>query len=761
MSESIRTYTYMRVSGTWVDVSRFVVGDIGGEVGMYDDNPANRIAPNGHINLFLDNEDGRFSDMPIGTGIWLVSHWRAYTRNVFVGNTLPSRVDVGTWGDQYVKVDAVDFNSAKIILSDMELKTDRTATQAMEDVLAFHFGAVPVNNIDFDQDTDNLPTVFDNPSTQPTLFSEMNAITMSELGYTYLIDGGFKIRFESRKARNGLRQPLFANYSLVSEESGFLKLQDGGYLLKQDGGKLLLNLATHHEFNANFALGYRDLEVYNGKEILNRVSFTIYPRYMATGTTSLYVFDTTLGNTAIPINYGQTFELRGRFSLQQASADFIAGKDIVTPVITTDYLFNATSSGTGADLSANLTISFTSTPSGFISQITNTGANGYLTKHNVRGKAILRNNPIDIVWTDTTSQATYGHEPISMSLPYAQDVQEMETEVLKILNFHRFAKTDVLSASFETSSINSAIGFMFMEEGDMLSLTCNKPVIDNLFYINGTKFVIHPGGGIEYTRFLADIWTFTKGLVPVAIDMRNNVDTDNALLLTYDSIYDNLDAYTLSTWVWLRDDAFSKVMSKNDKWSIQVTAATRRIFFLHRRVTTDGGWRTPNNSLPTGTWAHIAVAYDASSVDNDPNIYINGVAQSLFQYSDPAGASEDDSRSRISLGNLYKEASGADDAHFFSLLKDARIYNRVLTAAEVAEIAAGENDYTTVQDSSLIFHGFGIRTFLTGTYMNQPMLTDRKGLDNIYGGQVTAVYDASNSGTFPHMLDPTQTSYPN
>lgn len=64
--------------------------------------------------------------------------------------------------------------------------------------------------------------------------------------------------------------------------------------------------------------------------------------------------------------------------------------NVVTPIITTDYLMNASSDGSGANLSANLSITFTDFGTNAKIVLTNTHASqtGYITLLQVRGEAV-------------------------------------------------------------------------------------------------------------------------------------------------------------------------------------------------------------------------------------------------------------------------------------------------------------------------------------------------------------------------------------
>ena len=59
--------------------------------------------------------------------------------------------------------------------------------------------------------------------------------------------------------------------------------------------------------------------------------------------------------------------------------------------------------------------------------------------------------------------------------------------------------------------------------------------------------------------------------------------------------------------------------------------------FTQSFSTTSGIWRTPVNSIQTGQWYHVAVAYDSTSAGNDPMIYIKRQSADTYRSTDSGG----------------------------------------------------------------------------------------------------------------------------
>jgi hypothetical protein len=96
---------------------------------------------------------------------------------------------------------------------------------------------------------------------------------------------------------------------------------------------------------------------------------------------------------------------------------------------------------------------------------------------------------------------------------------------------------------------------------------------------------------------------------------------------------------------------------------------------------TNGGWAIADNVITLNEWQHVAVTYDGSSVNDDPIIYINGVAQTVTEAQAPSGSRE--------APNSTTFIGGYTDQNFDGIIDDVRIYNRILSADEISAIYNG------------------------------------------------------------------------
>ncbi len=97
---------------------------------------------------------------------------------------------------------------------------------------------------------------------------------------------------------------------------------------------------------------------------------------------------------------------------------------------------------------------------------------------------------------------------------------------------------------------------------------------------------------------------------------------------------------------------------------------------------TIGRWEV--TSLPsTGVWHSLILAYDDGGTVNDPVIYIDGVSQTVNEFSTPAGSAPS-TATELHIGN----SAGTDRAWNGDLARFAR-WDTILTAAEIEALAAG------------------------------------------------------------------------
>lgn len=179
---------------------------------------------------------------------------------------------------------------------------------------------------------------------------------------------------------------------------------------------------------------------------------------------------------------------------------------------------------------------------------------------------------------------------------------------------------------------------------------------------------------------------WTTGRIGGALDFDGTNDVVNA---GSGSTLDNLAAVTVSAWI--RADALGggsrgRIVTKASGigpfsgWHLHVEPSNRLRFRVDY-ATTDLDRMTDDNAIALGAWRHVVATWTGSATATNVKIYVDGVEISYSLTTNGAGSRVDDASSSFYLGN----ESGGTRA-FDGLLDDVRVYNRVLSAAEIAAV---------------------------------------------------------------------------
>ena len=197
-------------------------------------------------------------------------------------------------------------------------------------------------------------------------------------------------------------------------------------------------------------------------------------------------------------------------------------------------------------------------------------------------------------------------------------------------------------------------------------------------------------GGHDGT--LANGPSWTSGQLDGGLDFDGADDTvDAGSASTIDDVF--AGGGTLAGWIYPRSwggGAFGRIADKADAlganrngWAFELYGSPRAMLFQYGFSGNIGNWYTPTDSVVLDTWQHVAVVYDNSADTNDPTIYIDGVAQPLTELDTPVGTTSSDAANDLHLGNYAVALSRAFDG----VLDDIRLYGRMLSATEIAELA--------------------------------------------------------------------------
>jgi hypothetical protein len=172
----------------------------------------------------------------------------------------------------------------------------------------------------------------------------------------------------------------------------------------------------------------------------------------------------------------------------------------------------------------------------------------------------------------------------------------------------------------------------------------------------------------------------------------------------------NLPQFTYSLWV--RRDAsttFAVLISHcvdegtGRRGNFLLLNTNGDLQFDSYKTPNDGHWKADLALWPTYlVWQHVCLTYDNTTSAADPLLYVDGVPVAMTETGTPSGTTDDDGDCPLVLFNIPPNPATSDRYYYDTIhdvsIKDVRIYNRILNSDEIAELAAGENDWNTVQD---------------------------------------------------------------
>jgi hypothetical protein len=160
-----------------------------------------------------------------------------------------------------------------------------------------------------------------------------------------------------------------------------------------------------------------------------------------------------------------------------------------------------------------------------------------------------------------------------------------------------------------------------------------------------------------------------------------NVDNQK---VAFGDIGANINPKTISFWIYINSSPdVEEWFSKGAKWFLYYSSFNKRLGFTQSFATSSGYWVTDTNSIVDSTNYHIVISYDNSSYLNNPVFYINGALVNSTEITTPSSeAVSSDSGISFSIGESSNTGVKSPDGRITGF----RIYNRILTAAEVLTI---------------------------------------------------------------------------
>ena len=257
---------------------------------------------------------------------------------------------------------------------------------------------------------------------------------------------------------------------------------------------LVLENSTSYE--ACFENSANHVAISHARNYYNNIQVRSYPREVdAAATTVLFTL-----NKEFQIGAGETVTITGRFRDPSNEAVSVAGIDMVTPTVTTDYTMFTGAGGTGSDISADLTVTATYGANGVEYELVNGNAStGYINKLQARGKGVYTYNPIEKNFKYEAGITADGTRKLMLNMPYQDDPLEADDFGTVLLDQYNRKITVAESVRFFANRSLFLLGaFVNLQVGDKIRLKSTPTGIDDSFFIHNISFTIIPGGVVEF-----------------------------------------------------------------------------------------------------------------------------------------------------------------------------------------------------------------------------------------------------------------------
>lgn len=755
MSEFIRTYVERYISGSWSDISSSVVDNIEIEYLISKPDENTKIASVGRLGLVVDNKTGNFSpnaNFQRGTKIRLRTVYDGNSQTRFIGTIRNIDPDTLEWGNQFVRVDCVDWMQYAVDYPALLLSLQQN--YKVNDAVAYLLSLMSVQpeSVTYYAGRETFDFVFDNTRQTTQVYTELSRLALSEFAPIYL-KGGNVLVVESANTRNGTRQ-LTQVPKRNTDLHAILTDPNGGLILTIEGTSFAI--LADEALTPNLATGTIqpiNIEMENGGALTNRVVEKTYPSREDASPVRLFKLDNTISITT----FG-TYTLRGSYADPNGGAQ-ISGKDFVALVTGTNYVFTDKYDQT-IDLSTQLVITTNYGSQSFEHTIFNNGGKGILRKFDIYGIGIYPYNPVSSPVMATGSVNSYSISEMTIDQRYQDDVNAGLRIAESVVDDEKEPRNRLMSVTFDASMSPELMqASQYMDSGDLTWIKNVKPAIDTYAYLRGKKIIITPAGQVTETWYLKEMDNLANGLKMVALRGSSRSGSKNALDFGKSAIHGSGGAHSWTCWI--RPSAGignSPLISKTDvdfsgNTSNDLLTIGTVDLLMVRRVFDNGGvinagvWTSATGSLSgiVASWHHVAMTYDDSSPNNDPSLYLDGVFLPVNESATPVGTATDYSTANLIVMNLNTVGSQYT-YNYNGYIKDVRIYNRILTQPEIKLMAFDNTNYLTVQDG-LVFQAPCVKTedFISTGAILYP--TDRL-IDNVYGLRGTPNWNMPSGASY-------------
>lgn len=460
----------------------------------------------GHINCL--------AGWQVGKRVRLILLWRGHRFVVWYGRIIINGITINN-NDFFptVKVTARDYFDS-LAIHELNLPAF-TTEKRIDEIVPLIISNMPVLPLatEYNTGSTTFGTVFDTISSKTTALTEINKLTLSELGYVYLKVPETLV-VEGRGTRATKSVSTLYNTIPITE---YMETEGGDDLLTESGDEIILELAWseidlgvgQESFNLVFNNAGRNVNLQSGIDYINSLKLRSYPRTYDETDKTLFTL-----NKVISINQNETITFQGRFTDPSMRAVSVAGYDLVSPVVGTHYNLSSSDSVDNGDLNAYVSLTRTYGANGFEDVISSSYAGtGYITKLIATGKAVYTYEPVDIYEENTTDISIYGKQSWNLDCKYLDDpligIDYSVALSEKIIEM----KTDIINYVYHANkSFLKMEAFLILSIGDVIKITEDNINISNTYVIHSKDFLIGAGGVVLVSYILRslvnDIYSF-------------------------------------------------------------------------------------------------------------------------------------------------------------------------------------------------------------------------------------------------------------
>jgi len=757
---ALTSTVYAYLDSAWVDISADVLNPLSFEWGINGNKSTDLVADVGILKLELDNSARLYtpggSAMRTGwkKGVPIVVDitCEGDTFRRFRGIIEDIELDPSKYGKRRAYITVYDYMGypTKNHLTNPVVEIDQKPEDVIDDII----GQLPINPVgtEYDAGINVIPQSYDTSTAKTKAYTELSKVVDAEVGYLFVkknrFDGELLV-FQGNHTRKGTDS--ISKIPLVTSASGFMKKEDGDYLLLETGDKIILDQTESATFYGD---SIKDMESIYGKDLVNRFILTVDPKTEDGSAAVLFSISEPI--TMPPQSGGASgpppVTLRG--SYRDLVGRPCAGKDMIDPVATTDYLMNSKADGSGSNLTANLSVTATYSAS-YVDYrfLSSASVTGYITFLQARGTGIYDYEPIEYIYEDDVSIEEFGEYPGDLQQIAKNDMVYGQIVIKSFVERDKYPRNDLKRVTFVANKSNKlAMAFLSIDVGDVVFLSNAKDssvvigdsqtATDGVYYIQSVEAKISGGDIVHYSWGVRQSFNLNGGLSAVAVETDQPAGVSSGVLDFGQLPYLwNVSKRSISFWVEIdgtSSENTAVALISADAGFIAATTAnagTAQVVFTQKGSTTDGVWTSPADSIILNQWNHIAITRDSSNIASSPVIYINGSSVGVTEVAAQVGAITDETGCNLTLNNYASSAiytSGLEGK-----LRDVRLYNdAILTSTQAASLYNSGTFVPAACDEDLKpYIQFQAPNVMTSRYTDYvgTVLTDGMNLiDNIY-----------------------------